>query len=188
MPGRSLDVDLSEQLRARKAAAAAPGVARSGEGAQQGSDPRAGAQAAGDAVAAQQRALFRRGRANAGFASNPPSKGEARRWERNTRFAKRVRFWLCGGTNHCFRPARQVPTSRLDRRSERRDTRFLPSGRASGCLHEPHNIKAHREGACSAMHGKSGRAGCRRGLRAGHARADKDAHPLAAQTGVSTFV
>ncbi|KAK9838175.1 hypothetical protein WJX81_006646 [Elliptochloris bilobata] len=82
----SLDVDLSEQLRARKAPPAAPSARPSAEGL----DPSTRASAAGEAVAAQQRALFRRGRPNAGFASNPPSKGEARRWERNTRFAKRV--------------------------------------------------------------------------------------------------
>ena len=87
-------MDLSEQLRARKAAAAAPGAAPPGGGARQGSDPKA----AGDSVAAQQRALFRRGRPSAGFVSNPPSKGEARRWERNTRFAKRVRSRLLGCT------------------------------------------------------------------------------------------
>ena len=83
-------MDLSEQLRARKAAAAAPSAAHP----TQGSSPSASAHAAGDSVAAQQRALFRRGRPSAGFVSNPPSKGEARRWERNTRFAKRVRLWL----------------------------------------------------------------------------------------------
>lgn len=89
-------MDLSEQLRARKPAAAAPDAAPSGDGAWQVSSPSAGTRAAGDSVAAQQRALFRRGRASAGFVSNPPSKGEARRWERNTRFAKRVRWWLLG--------------------------------------------------------------------------------------------
>jgi len=79
-------VDLSEQLRVRKnASAPAPAPQRA-------ADAGAGPSAAGAAVAAQQRALFRRGRASsAHFAANPPSKGEARRWERNNRFAKRVR-------------------------------------------------------------------------------------------------
>ena len=81
-------MDLSEQLRTRRAAGAAPA---STAGSQQVLDPKTGSRSASASKAEQQRALFRRGRANPSFANNPPSKGEARRWERNNRFAKRVR-------------------------------------------------------------------------------------------------
>jgi hypothetical protein len=111
---RSINVDLSEQLRARKGASApapAPQRAAAAE---------AGPSAAGAAVAAQQRALFRRGRASsASFAANPPSKGEARRWERNNRFAKRVRERVADAVHTLGCGSRCIPPARPPRCAER---------------------------------------------------------------------